>query len=521
MSFRDQVLALQKFRRGDTNCLFATPVAEEGIDIPECDLIVRFDIYNSVIQYVQSKGRARQANSRYISMIEEGNMMDYRRLKQAGRDANALRQFCAALPADRKIPDVVIDAAAVAQYELSGQKTHEIPSTGARLTFSYSLEVLAKFVSSLSQGDTSARADFVTTAIGKRFTADVIFPDSSPIKFVSGYAQRSKQLARCSAAFEACVKLIKKKYINDHLQPVFAKKLPAMRNARLAVSSSKKSEYAMRITPGLWSRLGEGMPTKLFITTISLNRPDAVGHSTTPLILLTRESLPRLPAIPLFFGNGQGRSTPAQLLSSSQFIELTPQQTELLANFTLKVFCDVFSKEYEATADQMPYFLSPSIASPDVDVTPETLQIDWELLEAIKSQEYLTWEDQPDEFFHNKFVVDKFDGSRKLILRGINPGLKPADPTPADAPQPRSRSYRFVEQTIKEYSNSLWANARMRSVWKDDQPVVNADLLSLRRNLLDEFGDSDIDSPKRCYVILEPLMVSSVSISFVELGISC
>lgn len=46
MFFRDQVLTLQRFRRDETNCLFTTQVAE-GIDIPECDLIIRFDLYDS------------------------------------------------------------------------------------------------------------------------------------------------------------------------------------------------------------------------------------------------------------------------------------------------------------------------------------------------------------------------------------------------------------------------------------------------------------------------------------------
>lgn len=510
MSFREQVLALQRFRRGETNCLFATPVAEEGIDIPECDLIIRFDMYNSVIQYIQSKGRARQANSRYISMIEEGNMMDTRRHMQASRDATILRQFCSALPDDRKVSDTVIDAASLAQHEQIGQKTYEIPSTGARLTFSYSLEVLAKFVSSLSSSSNPATADFVVSVLGKKFIADIIFPDSSPIKFVSGYPQRSKQLARCSAAFEACVKLIQKKYINDHLQPTFTKRLPAMRNARLAVSSSKKAEYEMRLKPEIWSRLGQEAPMQLFVTAIALENPDAMGHPTAPLLLLTREPLPSLPNVPLYFGNGHGRPTEAQLASLQQPVQLAPQQSELLTAFTLKVFTDVFSKEYDATADQLPYFLSPCISDEAV-ANEAAFQVDWKLLETIQAQEYLDWENQPESFFHNKIVVDKYDGSRKLLLQGINKCLKPSDPTPEDVPMHKSRGYRLGEHTIKEYSNSLWMKQRQRSQWREDQPVVNADLLSLRRNLLDEFCDGEMDTPKRCYVILEPLKVSPVS----------
>ena len=38
-------------------------MAEEGLDIPDCNLVVRFNLFETLIQYVQSRGRARQADS--------------------------------------------------------------------------------------------------------------------------------------------------------------------------------------------------------------------------------------------------------------------------------------------------------------------------------------------------------------------------------------------------------------------------------------------------------------------------
>lgn len=73
ITFRQQFLDLQKFRRGDINCLFATSIAEEGLDIPACNVVVRFDPCTSMIQYVQSRGRARHHNSKFLHMIESGN----------------------------------------------------------------------------------------------------------------------------------------------------------------------------------------------------------------------------------------------------------------------------------------------------------------------------------------------------------------------------------------------------------------------------------------------------------------
>ncbi|KAG4282243.1 hypothetical protein FPRO04_13319 [Fusarium proliferatum] len=514
MSFRDQVITLQKFKRGDVNCLFATPVAEEGIDIPDCDLVIRFDLYNSVIQYLQSKGRARQQRSRYITMLEDGNSRQFRSLKQAERDAASLDKFIMSLPPDRKLQDELMDPATAAQNELVTPKVHVMPSTGARLTFPLSLEVLARFASSLSSND-NGNLEFVITKLGPKFIADILLPDSSPLRSMSGIPQRSKTLAKCSAAFEACVLLIQKKYIDEHFQPIFAKALPVLRNARLAAGYRKKAVYDMRLRPEIWSL--RGACQILFTTMIMLEDPGALGENrpSRPLMLLSRAKLSKLPGIPLFFGNG--RSSVAKLISSESPLELSWREIEGIFKFTLKIFRDVFSKEFNAGTNQIPYFLAPCIGV-ESSAPPET-RIDWETVEIVKSNESLTWEGAPDEFFLNKFVTDPLDGGRKLIIKGIDKSKKPSDPTPEGVAEPRSRSYRSVQPTIKEYSNSLFLNSRRKAQWRDDQPVVKAELLSLRRNFLDKFQVEE-DLNKDCFVILEPLRVSPIPVDVVFMAMT-
>jgi endoribonuclease Dicer len=52
------------------NLLFSTDVAEEGIDIPDCSCVIKFDLPTTTRSYIQSSGRARQKDSQYILMIE-------------------------------------------------------------------------------------------------------------------------------------------------------------------------------------------------------------------------------------------------------------------------------------------------------------------------------------------------------------------------------------------------------------------------------------------------------------------
>lgn len=45
-------------------------MAEEGLDIRQCNVVIRFDLAKTVLAYIQSRGRARKPGSDYILMVE-------------------------------------------------------------------------------------------------------------------------------------------------------------------------------------------------------------------------------------------------------------------------------------------------------------------------------------------------------------------------------------------------------------------------------------------------------------------
>jgi endoribonuclease Dicer len=53
--------------------LIATSVLEEGIDVPSCNLVVRFDRITTFTSFVQSMGRARKRNAQFYAFISQEN----------------------------------------------------------------------------------------------------------------------------------------------------------------------------------------------------------------------------------------------------------------------------------------------------------------------------------------------------------------------------------------------------------------------------------------------------------------
>lgn len=87
MNIKKQEDVLDKFRRGNINLLVSTSVVEEGVDIPKCNMVVRFDFPQNLRSYVQSKGRARAKISKYILLIPKDEVT---RLKPQLKDYNEL-----------------------------------------------------------------------------------------------------------------------------------------------------------------------------------------------------------------------------------------------------------------------------------------------------------------------------------------------------------------------------------------------------------------------------------------------
>ncbi|XP_009863559.1 PREDICTED: interferon-induced helicase C domain-containing protein 1 [Apaloderma vittatum] len=73
MTQNEQREVIDKFRGGNVNLLIATTVAEEGLDIKECNIVIRYGLVTNEIAMVQARGRARADESTYALVASSGS----------------------------------------------------------------------------------------------------------------------------------------------------------------------------------------------------------------------------------------------------------------------------------------------------------------------------------------------------------------------------------------------------------------------------------------------------------------
>ena len=77
MEKSEQLRVLEGFRKGKYNLLASTSVLEEGLDVPECNFIIRYQNVTNEIAQVQAKGRARAQDSRIYTVVSTNSNKDY------------------------------------------------------------------------------------------------------------------------------------------------------------------------------------------------------------------------------------------------------------------------------------------------------------------------------------------------------------------------------------------------------------------------------------------------------------
>ncbi|KAG9105154.1 Dicer-like protein 1, partial [Ceratobasidium sp. 392] len=223
MAHSAQRATVQDFRKGETNLVIATSVAEEGLDFQACSLVIRLDAPQTMIGYLQSRGRARRPGSNYVILADDAGAKRYNGFREAEPDLRRIYQHIH--DEEAKDEDMDID-----EDGDDDNERYVVQSTGAVVTPTSSISLLHLWCSLLTV-DRFTKPPAPEFHFSGSYICTVTIPPSilnpSICGPVQGGSRKTRDGARRSAAFELIQKLHKLELFDDYLMP-FRKTLPVL-----------------------------------------------------------------------------------------------------------------------------------------------------------------------------------------------------------------------------------------------------------------------------------------------------
>jgi len=209
---RSQKKAFADFRAGSQDICIATSVAEEGIDIQAVNLVIRYDDPKQFVSFIQSRGRARQQDSKYIYFR---NTFDDKS-KYVGWEV-----FEKELEADYKNEARALEERRTADDLDEGDgEEYVVASTGAMLIYDNAAQHLQHFCTVVSGGTEPIYVLSEKPIL--YFRARVVLPSCVPAQLREAFSKRAwlgEKSARKDAAFQAYKALHEGGLLTDNLVP--------------------------------------------------------------------------------------------------------------------------------------------------------------------------------------------------------------------------------------------------------------------------------------------------------------
>ncbi|KAL5989061.1 Dicer-like protein 1 [Asimina triloba] len=201
--------------------LVATSVAEEGLDIRQCNVVIRFDLAKTVLAYIQSRGRARKPGSDYILMVERGNLSHETFLKNARNSEETLRKEAI----ERTDVSHLKAATRLALADTTPDAVYQVESTGAIVSLNSAVGLIHFYCSQLPSDRYSIlRPEFIMERHEKpggatEYSCKLQLPCNAPFEKLEGPICSSMRLAQQAVCLAACKKLHEMGAFTDMLLP--------------------------------------------------------------------------------------------------------------------------------------------------------------------------------------------------------------------------------------------------------------------------------------------------------------
>ncbi|CAH2039182.1 unnamed protein product [Thlaspi arvense] len=212
---------ISKFRDGHVTLLVATSVAEEGLDIRQCNVVMRFDLAKTVLAYIQSRGRARKPGSDYILMVERENISHAAFLRNARNSEETLRKEAI----ERTDLSHLKDTSRLISIDAVPGTVYKVETTGAMVSLNSAVGLIHFYCSQLP-GDRYAilRPEFRMEKHEKpgghtEYSCRLQLPCNAPFEILEGPVCSSMRLAQQAVCLAGCKKLHEMGAFTDMLLP--------------------------------------------------------------------------------------------------------------------------------------------------------------------------------------------------------------------------------------------------------------------------------------------------------------
>ncbi|OQU91442.1 hypothetical protein SORBI_3001G180000 [Sorghum bicolor] len=198
---------VDSFRSGKVHLIIATQILEEGLDVPSCNLIIRFDQAATVCSFIQSRGRARMQNSHYVLLIRRGDANALSKTEEFLESGQIMREESQRLESTfyQPLPNT-----------LCNEEFYGVQSTGAIVTLNSSVQLIYFFCSKLPSDEyfNPLPRFNIDKALG---TCTLHLPMSSPVQTI--YAEGEISIIKRVVCLNACRELHAVGALTDYLLP--------------------------------------------------------------------------------------------------------------------------------------------------------------------------------------------------------------------------------------------------------------------------------------------------------------
>jgi dsRNA-specific ribonuclease len=222
-----------------------------------------------LISYVQTRGRARHKDSKYIILMEKGDVAAERLLYELRKSENDVRNWCNALPADRKASFSPMNDDSYDSYHTDGNDDDDydvdefflVPSTQASVTLNSAVSLIYHYCSTLPNDEyCELKPEFTFVKEFDTFVCTLTLPSNAVVQDIFKEAARSKGLAKKMVAMKAAIAIYHAKGLNDHLMPIVIKPemlgdmAPQADRKGNIIGSRKRCKLYKKMTPWFWEK---------------------------------------------------------------------------------------------------------------------------------------------------------------------------------------------------------------------------------------------------------------------------